>query len=170
MRLGGVARGSSGKIWTIIKGLEAKLRSSFFTLRASGKQYGKVLSRRVIWLDLHCGNPGCIEERGLEECETGGSQLRSCCSDLSKRWQWLKLWLGQWGWREMNRLQWSAEEKIWQLTNTENGGKYQLLKSGIKEGYHHRTYGHWRENKKHNFMLINLTLMKWANSLGDTNY
>ena len=48
MRLGGVARGSSGKIWTIIKGLEAKLRSSFFTLRASGKQYGKVLSRRVI--------------------------------------------------------------------------------------------------------------------------
>lgn len=43
-----MARGFSGKIWTIIKSLEAKLRSSFFTLRASGKQYGKVLSRRVI--------------------------------------------------------------------------------------------------------------------------
>lgn len=43
------------------------------------------------------------------------------------------------------------------MTNTENGGKYKLLKSGIKEGYHHRTYGHWRENKKHNCMLINLT-------------
>lgn len=46
--VGMMARGSSGKMWTLVKGLEAKPRSSFFTLYARDKQYGKVLSRRVI--------------------------------------------------------------------------------------------------------------------------
>ena len=80
-------------LFTIV--LEAKPKSSFFTLYARNKQYGKVLSRRVIRPDLLCGNPGFIEERGLEEGETGGHQLRSCHSDPSKRWKWLQLWLGQ---------------------------------------------------------------------------
>lgn len=30
-------------------------------------------------------NPGCIEERGLEEGKTGFNQLGSCCSNPSKR-------------------------------------------------------------------------------------
>ena len=93
--VGMVARGSSGKMWTLVKGLEAKPRSSFFTLYARDKQYGKVLSRRVIRPDLLCGNPGFIEDRGLEEGETGGHQLKSCCNDPSKRWKWLQLWFGQ---------------------------------------------------------------------------
>ena len=97
-------------LFTIV--LEAKPRSSFFTLYARDKQYGKVLSKRVIRPDLLCRNPGFIEERGLEEGETGGHQLRSCRSDPSKRWKWLQLWLGQWEWREMNRLQWIYRGKV----------------------------------------------------------